>query len=156
GPGRNVLAVATDAFLNTLVFEEEPDLSILPDGGSRNESISDARVARFLKSNGPEPSLVDVLQFAARPVTIGLHQPGGGVFFQRGHNSAGPADKTFGFGPGGDGWLPIAGDFNGNGKATAGLYHQATGTFFLKNTNAPGAADIVFSFGPAGADWLPI
>lgn len=156
GAGHNVLAVATDTFLNTLAFEEEPDFSILPGGGSRYETISDARVSRFLKDNGPEPSLVDVLQFAAMPVTIGLYDPLGGFFFQRGHNSAGPADKTFGFGPGGEGWLPIVGDFNGNGKATTGVYHQATGTFFLGNSNAPGAADVVFRFGPAELEWLPV
>jgi hypothetical protein len=90
--------------------------------------------------------------------TVGLYQPTVGIFFLRNTNTAGPADLTFGFGPSGDGWTPIAGDWNADGADTIGLYGAATGTFFLRNTNTPGAADLAFIYGPPGAvpiadDW---
>ncbi len=71
-------------------------------------------------------------------------------------NSAGPADLTFNYGPGGNlGWEPIAGDWNG-GTTTVGLYNPASGTFFLKDTNSAGPADMTFNYGPGGLDWTPL
>ena len=66
----------------------------------------------------------------------------------------GPADVTFTFGAGGKGYVPIAGDWDGNGIDTVGLYDPATGAFFLSNKNTPGPADIVYTYGAPGA--IPI
>jgi hypothetical protein len=71
-------------------------------------------------------------------------------------NAAGFADVTFGYGPPGAGWIPLTGDWNGDGIDTVGLYNPASGTFFLRNANTPGAADLTFAYGPAGAGWTPL
>ena len=55
----------------------------------------------------------------------------------------------FTFGAAGAGWLPIVGDWNGDGKDTIGLYDPATSTFYLRNTTSLqdqrlGYADVTF------------
>ena len=54
------------------------------------------------------------------------------------------------------GWIPIAGDWDGNGTDTIGLYDPATSTFYLRNTNGTGVADVTFNYGVGGAGWIPI
>jgi hypothetical protein len=41
--------------------------------------------------------------------TVGLYVPASGTFLLKDTNSAGPADMTFGYGPGGTGWTPLIG-----------------------------------------------
>jgi photosystem II stability/assembly factor-like uncharacterized protein len=89
-------------------------------------------------------------------VTPGLYVPSSGTFFLRNSNSTGVADITFNYGPGGLGWLPLAGDWNGDGVDTVGLYDPATSTFFLRNSNSTGVADITFAFGVGGLGWIPL
>jgi hypothetical protein len=82
--------------------------------------------------------------------TVGVVADSTSTFFLRNSHAPGPADVVFGYGPPGAGWIPLAGDWNGDGTDTPGLYAPSTGTFFLKNTNSPGPADLVYSFGPIG------
>ena len=69
-------------------------------------------------------------------------------------NQSGPADVTFAYGPAGAGWIPIAGDWDGDGTDTIGLYNPATSTFYLRNTTSLqgpsdlGYADVVFHLWP--------
>jgi hypothetical protein len=86
----------------------------------------------------------------------GVFVPASSTFFLRNTSSAGPADMTFVYGPAGAGWVPLSGDWNGDGFHTPGLYAPASSTFFLKNSYGPGPADLVFSFGPVGAGWAPV
>ena len=45
--------------------------------------------------------------------------------------------------------VPVSGDWNGDGIATAGAFSPATSTFYLRNSNSSGNADIVLTlFGP--------
>jgi hypothetical protein len=88
--------------------------------------------------------------------TIGVYVPDSGLFFLRNQHLPGQADVTVGFGPAGQGWIPLSGDWNNDGIDTIGLYNPANGFFFLKNSNTPGAADLTFGFGPAGQGWIPI
>ncbi len=88
--------------------------------------------------------------------TIGLFNPSTSGFFLRNSNSTGVADVLFTYGPAGAGWIPLTGDWNGDGVDTIGLYNPATSTFFLRNSNSTGVADLSFSYGPAGAGWLPL
>ena len=55
---------------------------------------------------------------------------------------------------GGKGFVPVYGDWNGDGVATLGAYQTSTGTWYLRNGAGAGNADLVFKFGPAGA--LPV
>ncbi|MDG4596620.1 MAG: CARDB domain-containing protein, partial [Candidatus Contendobacter sp.] len=67
--------------------------------------------------------------------TIGLYNPATSAFYLRNSNTTGIADLTFGYGPPGAGWLPLAGDWNGDGVVTIGLYNPATSVFYLRNSN---------------------
>jgi extracellular elastinolytic metalloproteinase len=87
--------------------------------------------------------------------TLGAYDPASGAFFLRNSNTPGAADMVFTFGPGGLGFVPLAGDWNGDGTTTIGLYDPVSGFFYLKNTNAGGGADVVFSFGPGGT-FVPV
>ena len=87
---------------------------------------------------------------------FGLFDPKTSVFYLRNTNNSGYADATFAYGAAGTGWIPIAGDWDGNGTESMGLYNPATSTFYLRNTNDSGYADETFTFGPAGAGWIPI
>src|SRR5262249_20413549 len=88
--------------------------------------------------------------------TPGLYVPSSGRFFLRNSNTSGVADITFDYGPGGLGWLPLVGDWNGDGTDSVGLYAPASSTFFLRNSNTGGVADVTFGFGAGGAGWIPI
>jgi hypothetical protein len=89
--------------------------------------------------------------------TIGLYDPANAAFFLRNSNTGGIADITpFTFGPAGLGWIPLAGDWNGDGIDTIGLYDPVHAAFFLRNSNTGGVADISFNFGPSGLGWIPL
>lgn len=60
------------------------------------------------------------------------------------------------FGPDGAGWMPISGDWDGDGVDTVGLYSQANGFFFVRNANAPGPADLVLGFAAGGTGISPL
>jgi putative Ig domain-containing protein/Ig-like domain-containing protein/matrixin len=90
------------------------------------------------------------------PQTIGLYSSNNAEFLLRNSNSTGPANLSFFYGPAALGWMPLAGDWNGDGVTSIGLYNPATSTFFLKNSNASGPADLVFIYGPAGLGWVPL
>jgi len=64
------------------------------------------------------------------------------MFHLKNHDTSGDADMTFGYGAPGAGWLPIAGDWDGDDTDTVGLYDPAASVFRLRNTNTQGDADI--------------
>jgi hypothetical protein len=101
------------------------------------------------------PDTTSVPQGAATP---GLYDPASATFFLRNTNQAGPADSSFVYGPAGQNWIPLAGDWTGSGTTTVGLYDPSTSVFFLRDSNSAGAADITFQFGPAGlkTPWIPL
>src|SRR5262249_13707825 len=56
---------------------------------------------------------------------------------------------------GAPGWLPVVGDWDGNGTATVGVVDPTTMTWYLRNRTSPGAADFApFAYGAAG--WQPV
>jgi hypothetical protein len=88
--------------------------------------------------------------------TIGLYDEITSTFFIKNDLSPGPADLLFRFGPKNVGWVPIAGDWVGDGTTTIGLYDPVDGKFYLRFIHAGGAADEVFRLGPKNAGWVPI
>ena len=88
--------------------------------------------------------------------TAGVYVPATGTFFLKNSNAPGSADNAFQFGAAGAGYLPLAGDWNGDGFDTIGLYDPTTSSFFLRNANSPGSAHILFSFGAGGAGYVPL
>jgi hypothetical protein len=93
---------------------------------------------------------------ATNPETVGVFAPSTNQFFLHFTHAGGPADLTFQYGPANSGWIPVIGDWTGQGIETVGLYNPATAFWFLKNSNAGGAADTVFQFGPANSGWIPV
>jgi hypothetical protein len=92
--------------------------------------------------------------------TIGLYNPTNAAFYLKNTNTSGYADLLVAFGPPGNHWLPIAGDWNGDGVDTVGLYDPTTSKFYLRNTLQSGFADMTFVFGtpnssaqPVAGDW---
>src|SRR5262249_43125199 len=59
---------------------------------------------------------------------------------------------------GGGSYIPVVGDWEGNGTVTVGVVDPATMTWYLKNSNTQGAPDYVLRYGQAGdipvvGDW---
>lgn len=79
---------------------------------------------------------------------IGLYDPATARFKLK-HDATvgGPADLEFRFGAAGRGFVPVVGDWNGDGIDTVGLYDPAERTFFLRDALADGPADRVLRFG---------
>ena len=93
---------------------------------------------------------------------IGLYDPFSSMFMLRNTNDSGFADECSCYGVANAGWLPIVGDWTGDGIQSMGLYDPTTSTFYLRNTNClqgpndKGYADTVFVYGPANSDMEPI
>jgi hypothetical protein len=104
------------------------------------------------------PPVIPIIPPTPTGTTIGLFDPRTNQFFLKTTNSAGTglADIAFGFGVAGSNQKPLAGDWDGNGKATIGIFDPATNQFMLRNSNNSGVADIAFGFGAAGTGQLPI
>ena len=77
-------------------------------------------------------------------------------FYLKIDNEAGYADASFVYGPGDDAWVPLAGDWTGDGTDTVGLYDPRSSVFYLRNSNDAGFANITFLYGVAHAGWLPM
>jgi hypothetical protein len=97
--------------------------------------------------------------------TCGYYEPSTGAqtstgtFYLKYSNTTGPADESIVFGDPGVNYIPLAGDWNGDGVTTIGLYEPSNGTFYLKNTNTGGGtntADITVQYGTVGQGWIPL
>jgi hypothetical protein len=88
--------------------------------------------------------------------SAGVYDSVSSTFFLANKLSNGAADINVGFGAAGSNAIPIAGDWNADGKSTIGLYIPSTGAFFLRNSNTPGPADVTFIYGPAGGSLQPV
>lgn len=86
--------------------------------------------------------------------TIGLYVPATSSWFLDTSLPPNGADYSFTYGAGSE-FIPMTGDWDGDGTDTPGLYVRTSGVF-LQNENEPGAADVVFNYGPENSTWLPI
>jgi hypothetical protein len=88
------------------------------------------------------------------PSTPGVFDPATGIWYLR--DSATPGAPNAGqFAYGAPGWIPLVGDWDGNGTVTVGVFDPGTATFYLRNSNGPGAPDIApFRYG--GPGWVPV
>jgi cyclophilin family peptidyl-prolyl cis-trans isomerase len=88
--------------------------------------------------------------------TPGAYDPSLSRFYLRNASSSGNANIVFAYGPAGGGWIPLVGDWDGNGTETVGLYDPKASRFYLRNSNSGGNANTTFVYGPAGGGWTPI
>jgi hypothetical protein len=86
--------------------------------------------------------------------TIGMFDPSTATWFLRNDNSSGsPSITPFGYGA--PGWIPVAGDWDGDGRTTIGMFDPSTATWFLRNDNSSGNPSIApFRYGAPG--WIPV
>ena len=128
---------------STLAFQAYSNSYLnLEDGSLVEASLSDGSITVTGVSGGTD--------------TVGVYQISTGTFFLINSIVPGPADETAQYGPGGDDFLPMVGDWDGDGIDTDGVYQISTGTFFLKNSITPGPADETAQYGPGGDDFLPM
>jgi glucose/arabinose dehydrogenase len=90
------------------------------------------------------------------PATVALFEPAASRFHLKDRNAQGPESQSFRFGPIPDRWLPLAGDWNGDGKTTVGLWDEGRGLFRLKNALAGGTADLLVNVAVPGPGALPL
>jgi hypothetical protein len=92
------------------------------------------------------------------PDTPGIFVRTTGIWFLRYTNDQNIGDNAvFGFGPAGTNWIPIAGDWDGDGFDSVGLYDPNSGYWYLKNSNSAGAADITFLYQPVvSSEAIPV
>lgn len=88
------------------------------------------------------------------PETVGAFDPWSATWYLRNELSPGAPDQ--GVIPyGGAGWVPVAGDWNGDGVVSLGVFDPGTGTWYLRNSNTPGGPDYTpFQYGAPG--WVPV
>ena len=84
--------------------------------------------------------------------TVGLYRNGLWIFTDT--NSTGMPDIQFRFGPQEAGWIPIVGDWDGDGIDGIGVYRN--GVFVLRNTTSAGMQDSLVYFGMREAGWQPL
>lgn len=90
------------------------------------------------------------------PFTVGLFRSDLSRFYLRNSNTSGAADISFRYGTAGANWIPLTGDWDGDGIVSVGLFDPTTSTFSLRNSNTAGAANLVFKFGPPDSGWIPL
>ncbi len=98
---------------------------------------------------------------AAASGTIGTDTPGffdpfSSTWFLKNSAGQGLSDSVFSYGPPGANWVPLFGDWDGDGVDTIGFYDPFNSRWFLKNSAGQGLSDAVFDYGPAGASWFPL
>ena len=68
--------------------------------------------------------------------TVGVYMPDGAFFALRNSNAIGSPDANFVVPGTGANWIPITGDWDGDGIDTVGFYNPATSVFHLKNSKS--------------------
>ncbi|HTQ78501.1 MAG TPA: PQQ-dependent sugar dehydrogenase [Thermoanaerobaculia bacterium] len=102
-------------------------------------ATGDGKLFRLVAGSGGGPT----------PDSPGLFDPATATFHLKADDTQGTSATTFRFGPAPDHWVPIAGDWNGDGRTTVGLWDAAHSLFRLKNSAAGGAADLLVSVATA-------
>jgi sugar lactone lactonase YvrE len=91
---------------------------------------------------------------AASPATCAMYDPATATFYLHTRNAAGYAELAFGYGS--TEWIPLSGDWDGNGITGVGAYDASTSTFYLAQDLPSGIAQYTFGFGAPDAGWIPL
>ncbi len=109
-------------------------------------------------TGGGTSAIVPIDQFTyytSGTCAIGLYDPTASVFYLRNCNTPGYTNNAFVYGTN-NGFIPLVGDWDGNGTETVGLYDPTHSVFYLSNSNSSQVADITFAYGPANSGDIPI
>jgi glucose/arabinose dehydrogenase len=88
--------------------------------------------------------------------TVGLFDPKASKFQLKTANSAAGKVIVVRFGPRRNPWIPLAGDWDGDGTTTVGFYDPANAIFRLKNSTPGGLSDVILKVDPPSAHVVPI
>jgi hypothetical protein len=77
-------------------------------------------------------------------------------FFLRNDHSNGSPDYVIRYGKADSNWIPLTGDWDGDGDDTIGIYNPDVSRFMLRDNNSGGWPDYGYRYGPAGEGWLPV
>lgn len=89
-----------------------------------------------------------------RYTTIGVFEPQAATFLLRNYNIRGAPDITA-FDFGGRRWVPLTGDWDGDGRTNIGVFDPRNATFYLTSRLQASDADVaVVHFGTPG--WMPV
>ncbi|MFJ8434668.1 hypothetical protein ACIQ9P_25550 [Kitasatospora sp. NPDC094019] len=91
-------------------------------------------------------SIVD--DVVRRPSLVGVYHQANQTFYE-GNNAGGTLGSAK---YGNPGWMPLAGDWNGDKVSSVGAYDPTTGKFYLSNDNGTTATTV--TFGNPG--WIPL
>jgi hypothetical protein len=139
-----------DTFAAPLPFAAGTDPQYLAAADLNGDGLPDLAVSNTDGS-------VRVLLNRSRPPasTPGVFDPATGTCYL--HSAVGPGIPDAGQFPyGGASWLPVAGDWDGNGAATVGVVDPATATWYLRNENSSGAPDVAAPFPYGLPGWVPV
>jgi hypothetical protein len=84
-----------------------------------------------------------------------MYDPATATWYLRNEDSPGPPDAGV-FQYGAPGWIPVVGDWNGDGKITIGVVNPSTMTWYLRNENTAGVPDVAAPFRYGLAGWKPV
>ena len=90
--------------------------------------------------------------------TIGMYSRGQKTWYLKDANTDGWGDvTTVRFGSTDSSWVPMEGDWNGNGTDTIGMYSRTQKTWYLKGDNIDGWGNVTtVRFGSTDSSWLPV
>ena len=104
----------------------------------------------------PPSERPEQLALPAGADTIGLYDPSDSQFWLKNSNASGYHDLKFDYGAPQAGWIPLSGDWNGDGTVTIGLFDPNASIFYLTDDDASGAANHMVFYGAPGANWMPL
>jgi uncharacterized delta-60 repeat protein len=134
-----------------LEVDEADAMALQPDG----QIVLAGRATLSTDATGSDYALAVARVLASDEAdTVGYFDPKTATWFLR--NTTGPGDASIvPFAYGGKDWIPVVGDWNGDGRKSVGVFDPATATWYLKNNDYSGAPDITpFVFGEPG--WIPV
>jgi hypothetical protein len=126
-----------------------PDLAAVTDGPSVPIPFVSTDTVSMLLNTGGGP---------ISGAYLGGFDPATATWYLRGSPGPGSPDVTA-FHYGGAGWLPVVGDWDGNGTTTIGVVDPRSATWYLRNENNnsaiyPGVDVAPFPYGLPG--WIPV
>ncbi|HYO14062.1 MAG TPA: PQQ-dependent sugar dehydrogenase [Thermoanaerobaculia bacterium] len=106
------------------------------------------RLFRLVGEGGGNPT--------PRPDKVGLFDPARTRFHLKSANSARASTQTITFGRRGSGWIPLAGDWDGDGKTTIGFYDPDATLFRLKNSLKGRTSDVLLRVDAPSGDVIAL
>lgn len=141
---------------------DRPSGPVTATEGSLNLVLESGEHINPLFQRDPTAIITLVRTGPVRDVPAVYHEPSGTFFLRRAPYSflSVPYDTRTSIAPG-SGWVPVAGDWDGDGEDGVGIFSAESGSWFLidqviDSPDAPQPADHNAFITTDGSDWIPI